>query len=337
MDLTNQPQPTASVVVVTWNAMKYVRECLLSLQAEETVSVEVIVVDNNSSDGTAELIQHEFPHFKLIRNSDNHGFSKANNVGIEQAHGKYICLVNSDVVVLQGCLEKLLLFMEDDPQIGLLGPQMVGPEGEVRRSCMRRPSIFNCLTRALALDRLPLLSRALKSQMMSDFAHNQIQEVDVLNGWFWVVRREALASVGPLDERFFIYAEDLDWSYRFREAGWKVMFYPEAAAIHYGGASSSAAPVRFCIEMQKAEFQYWQKHYSPWICSIHRAIVFLHHGLRFLGHSLLYSVNVKRVESGSKARQSWALLSWMLTGRQPKNQGPNDRVKTSALEVSPSA
>jgi hypothetical protein len=304
-----------SIVVVTWNAKAYVEECLQSLVNDKQILTEIVVVDNASSDGTPELVHRQFPEVKLIRNSQNLGFAKANNIGIRAASGTYLALVNSDVVVPPGCLGMLLSFMEAEPTVGIVGPQMIGSNGAVRRSCMRFPSLTNSVCRAVGLDRFPTLSRLVGGQMMAEFSHERIANVEVLNGWFWMIRRAALDQVGLLDERFFIYGEDLDWCHRFRKAGWRLVFNPEARAIHYGGASSSAAPVRFYLEMQRANLQYWNKHHGKTASLINRLVVFFQHVLRLVGHGVTYLVRVsERPALKGKIRRSWAMLAWMLRG-----------------------
>lgn len=301
-----------SIISVTWNGKRFVHECLRSLKRDEDIPLEVIIVDNASTDGTPDLVAEQFPEFKLICNRQNYGFAKANNIGIQASQGRYLCLVNSDVVVPEGCFRELVRFMDEHTDIGILGPQMIGPDGDIRRSTMRLPSLRNSLLRAFALDGVPWLSRAAGGQMMSDFRHNNIADVEILNGWFWVIRREALDQVGLLDERFFMYGEDMDWCHRFREAGWRVVFYPYAKALHYGGASSSAAPIRFYVEMQRANLQYWSKHYDKCTWLTECMIIFLHHVIRLFiygAYSLLPSS--RRRELVSKTRRSWALLKLM--------------------------
>ena len=130
-----------SIVVVTWNAKKYVWECLSSLlKLKELESSEIIVVDNNSSDGSQELVRESFPSIKLIQNDSNLGFGKATNIGIKEATSEFVCLINSDVVVPEGCIESMFRYMEQNQDIGLLGPQMLGPNGSVHRSTMRFPT-----------------------------------------------------------------------------------------------------------------------------------------------------------------------------------------------------
>src|SRR5271157_3260875 len=135
-----------SIIIVTWNIMRTIRECLKSLEyLRHDSGAEIIVVDNASFDGTPDVIQNEFPHVKLVRSSDNLGFARANNVGIRQSTGKYVCLINSDVVVPEGCLEKLVRYMDENPDIGMLGPKMIMPDGSVGQSVMGFPTVQNWL------------------------------------------------------------------------------------------------------------------------------------------------------------------------------------------------
>ena len=215
-----------SVVVVVWNAKHYVEECLGSLREHcSDVYSEVIVVDNASSDGTPEMIAELFPEFHLILNSENLGFARANNIGIAQSSGDYICLVNSDVKFIDDCVSPMVRYLADHPEAGMLGPKMLAQDGEVRRSTMRFPTVWNNFCRAIGLDYLFKGSRSFGGLLMSDFDHSTTAEVEVLNGWFLLVRRRAVQRVGLLDPQFFMYGEDVDWCYRFRQAGEKVVFF----------------------------------------------------------------------------------------------------------------
>ena len=256
-------QPALSIVVVTWNAKSVALECLDSLsKLQSSIPSEIIVVDNASTDGTPEATNAGFPQVQLIRNQSNLGFAKANNTGIAASKAKYICLLNSNVVVPAGCFETMLTYMEHNPDIGVLGPKMINPNGGVGHSVARFPTVWNTLCCALALHKVFRQSTALGGYMMEGFPYDRIEDVEVLTGWFWMVRRGALEEVGGLDERFFMYGEDIDWCRRFHNAGWRVVFYPEAEALHYGAASSAQAPTRFYVEMQRANQQYFRKHYG---------------------------------------------------------------------------
>src|SRR5580704_2737953 len=303
-----------SIVIVTWNGKKYVAECLDSLQAYINDSTaEVIVVDNASTDGTPELVRDSYPGATLIRNEKNLGFAKANNIGIRRASGEYICLINSDVRVHDGCIEKIVEYMKKDPRIGLLGPKMLGADGKAYRSYMGAPTLWRCFCRALALDDLFPNSKIFGGFLMPYFKMDRIAEVDVLNGWFWVTRRDALNEVGLMDDTLFKYGDDLDWSKRFHDAGWKLIYFPDVESLHYGGASSARAPIKFSVEMQRANFQYWQKHHGLTSQIVYRGIVWMHQALRLAGYSVLWlAAESKQAETGFKARRSLACMRWAM-------------------------
>ena len=310
-----------SVVIVTWNAKQYTEECLHSLENQKTsVSPEIIVVDNASSDGTDQLVREQFPQVELIQTGQNLGFAKGNNIGVRKSTGDYIFLINSDVNVPPGCLKQMAEFMEQHPDIGVLGPQMLGPKGEVRRSAMRFPTLWNSFCRALALDSVFKGSKLFGGYLMRDFQHDRQADVEVLNGWFWMVRRTALAQAGLLDESFFMYGEDMDWCRRFHQAGWRVVFYPEAKAVHYGGASSANAPVRFYIEKQRANLHYFAKNHGWAAAVLYWAILLLQESLRVPAYALRYVLfKSHRIDSGFKLRRSIAGLGW-LVGIRAKSQ-----------------
>jgi GT2 family glycosyltransferase len=303
-----------SIVIVTWNCRKFTDECLASLRAySHDPQMEIIVVDNASSDGTPELVRDSHPEVTLVQTNQNLGFAKGNNVGIRMCSGKYIFLINPDVKVLNGCIERMIAYMDENPQIGLLGPRMLGGDGKPYRSYMRAPTLWRLFCRALALDSLFPNSKLFGGYLMPYFDGNQTAEVDVLNGWFWMTRREAINHVGLLDESLFMYGDDLDWCKRFREGGWKVVFFPEVASIHYGGGSSSNAPVRFYVEMQRANFQYWQKNFGLASQKMFLLIVGIHQSIRLLGNALLFAGSKsKRPQAAGKIKRSLACLRWAM-------------------------
>ena len=236
-------------------------DCLKSVY-EQTMNInfEVIVVDNGSTDGTCEVVEKEFPQVKLIKNGKNLGFAKANNIGIKAASGKYAALVNSDIVVRGDCIEKMTDFMEQNNSVGMAGPRILNPDRTLQVSCRHFPAVWNNLCQTLGVNKVFPKSAFVSEPLMKYWSHDTERKVDVLSGCFWVIRRAALEKVGLLDEDFFIYGEDIDWCKRFHDAGWDVKFYPGAEAVHFGGASSSNAPIRFYLEMQKADLKYWRKH-----------------------------------------------------------------------------
>ena len=176
---------------------------------------------------------------------------------------------------------------------------------------MRFPTVWNTFCRALGLDRV-FKGRAFGGQMVADFDHEQTRDVEVLNGWFLMARRDALDRVGLLDERFFMYGEDIDWSYRFQQAGWRRVFFAGAEAIHFGGGSSGNAPLRFQIEMYRANCQYWEKHHGKASQVMYRCVIWLHQVVRLIGYSVLFIGKSNRAEAAFKMRKSLACMAWVM-------------------------
>jgi GT2 family glycosyltransferase len=307
--------PMISIVIVSWNAKTFLAECLESLQGSVyDGQMEITVVDNASSDGSVEMVRALFPAVNLICNDGNLGFAKANNIGIRIAKGEYIALINSDVHVLAGCLSKLVSYCERHPLTGLVGPYIKGGDSMQQISCRAAPTLWNTFCRAVAVDAVFPRSRLFNGYFLGHRDHGAVGPVDILSGCFWLARRAALDEVGLLDEAFFIYGEDMDWCKRVRDAGWGVEFVPHAKAIHYGGASSANAPIRFYIERQKADLQYWRKHHSSLSVLAYYAIAVLNHFLRVVGYSAKACVpRGDKASARYKARRSAACLRWLLT------------------------
>jgi GT2 family glycosyltransferase len=277
------------------------------------LSMEIIVADNASTDGTPEMLRAQFPEVILVETGANLGFAGGNNAGLKHASGKYICLINSDVNVPPDCLPKMHSFMEQNPSIGLLGPGMLYTDGRVHRSGMRFPTLWNLLLRALFLDVLLKRFSFFGGFLMKDFQFDRTTDIDVLNGWFWMARREALNQAGPLDTRFFMYAEDVDWCKQFHQAGWRVVFYPEAKALHYGGVSAANQPSRFNVEMQRANLQYWKKYHGRVSLFIYLLIGCLSYGIRAAGWGLVYMTKrSSRYRAEIEVQQYMKCLRWAL-------------------------
>jgi GT2 family glycosyltransferase len=278
-----------SIVIVSWNAKKYLTDCVESLLSQESSrTMEIIVVDNASTDGSPEVIMERFPEVILIQNEKNLGFAKANNIGINRSTGKYICLINSDIKILNGCILKLYYFMEENSPAGIIGPKILNSDLSSQSSCRRFPSLWNNFCSAFGLNKISPNSKEFSGEQMFYFQHNRVERVHVVSGCFMMVRRKALDQVGYLDDQFFMYSEDIDWCKRFWDAGWEVAFSPNARAIHYGGASSSNSPIKFSVEQEKAILQYWAKHHSRPAQSTIFLIIFIKHVVRILLGSLLY-------------------------------------------------
>jgi GT2 family glycosyltransferase len=272
-----------SVVIVAWKAKRYLELCLDSLaSAPPRRSMEVRVVDNASDDGTSEMVETRYPWVKLIKSTENLGFSKGNNVAIRQCQGRYIALVNPDVVVLPGCLDALADFLDEHPQVGNVGPRVLNPDRTLQSSCRRFPTLWNNFCSATGLASIFKGSRFFAGEHMFYFPHDRTQAVDVLVGCFSMIRRAAFEAVGLLDEDLFMYGDDVDWCRRCRNAGWEVVFFPGAQAIHDRGKTTAPYPVRFALEQQRSVIHYWRKHHSGAAVLGIRAIMAFHHLIRYM-------------------------------------------------------
>jgi GT2 family glycosyltransferase len=310
-----------SVVIVGWNARHYLELCLESLAAAPPRrSVEIFVVDNASTDGSTEMIEVRFPHVKLIRSSENLGFAKGNNVAIRQCRGRYIALVNPDVIVLPGCLDSLADFLERNPKVGNVGPRVLNPDRTLQCSCRRFPTLWNNFCSATGLATAFKGSRFFFGEHMFSFPHDQTMAVDILVGCFSMVRREAFAAVGLLDEDLFMYGDDVDWCRRCWNAGWQVVFYPGAEAIHDRGKITAPYPVRFAVAQQRSVIHYWTKHHGFFGAWGFRGILFFNHFLRYTFAALGLRHSQGSAQNEVRKKVSGACLRELLSGSFP-NKG----------------
>ena len=240
-----------SVVVVTWNAAAWIERCLESVSGHET-----IVVDHGSTDGTVELVRERFPAARLIE-QENRGMGGGNNAGMRVARGRYVFLLNSDAWVEGDGLERLVAFADAHPYVAVVGPRLRNPDGSLQRSVRGDPTLWRLATEYLFLRKLAPRSDLFNGYYGGGFEHDATREVESLQGAALLVRREAADAVGLFDEDFFMFSEETDWLYRFRQAGWKVLFYPEAAVTHVGGASHGG---RLYVENLRGILRFFAKH-----------------------------------------------------------------------------
>ena len=251
-----------SVVIVSFNARDYLRRCLGSLY-EHTAGIgyEVIVVDNASWDDSVQMVESEFPQASLIRCSANQGFAAACNRGIAQAKGEFILLLNPDTEIADNAFAPMVAYCRQQPQVGILGPKLLNSDGSLQLSCRRFPShLTGLFNRQSILTRLLPRNRFSSRYLMSDWNHNSIAEVDWLSGACTLLRRQMLADIGPLDEGFFMYIEDVDICYRAHQGGYRVVYFPQAVVTHHIGRSSDTLPNRSILQWHRSMWRYYRKH-----------------------------------------------------------------------------
>jgi len=258
-----------SVIIVSWNTQDILRNCLRSIYEQSgDSSLEVIVIDNASTDGSAEMVKKDFQRVILIENSENRGFAAANNQGIAIATGRYVLLLNSDTIVLNNAIDKTLSFADAHPESTVVGCRVLNTDRTLQPTCFMFPSILNMLLSTTYLYKLFSKSKFFGRERMTWWNRNDIREVDVVTGCFMLVRREAIEQVGLMDEQFFMYGEETDWCYRFKQAGYKVMFTPCAEIIHLGGQSTQKKATAMVVQLRKSILQFMKKHHNPFIYRI---------------------------------------------------------------------
>ena len=249
-----------SIVIVSWNVRELLAACLASLPR----GPQVIVVDNASSDGSAEMVRQQFPDVLLLANRENRGFTGGNNDGLKLAAGQLILFLNPDTVVDSDALPLLVDYLESHPTVGVVGPQLRYGDGRLQSSRRRFPSLSTALMEStpLAWHWPPALNSWAKRYRMEDQPAVRAQEVDWLVGAALLTRREVLDGVGPFDEAYFMYSEELDWQRRVQAAGWKIVYLPDAVITHYEGKSSEQAVAARHIRFNRSKVRYFEKHHG---------------------------------------------------------------------------
>lgn len=257
--------PDLSVVIVSYEVRDLLDACLASLPAGAgKLRLEVIVVDNGSTDGSASWVREHHPWCAVVEAGENLGFSRATNLGLRRAKGKYLLLLNPDTVVFPRALEKTAAFLDAHPDVGMVTCRLVTRDGRLDPACRRSfPSLWDGFCRASGLSRGFPRSRLFNRYNLGNLDEHETCDVEAVNGAFMLVRREAVEEVGLLDEGYFMYVEDLDWCLRFRRAGWRIVYYPGAEVKHLkgrSGAKHSGAMIR-CLFASTLRF--YRRHYFP--------------------------------------------------------------------------
>jgi len=281
-------RPDLSVIIVSMNCRGELAECLASVErARGGLAVETFVVDNASGDGSAAMVEGKFPQVRLIANERNRGFAAANNQAVALATGRNVLFLNPDTVVKPGALETLVRTLDGDATVGVCAPQLLNADGSVQESSRREPTFAALLHQYTPLRLLRIFKGAYRRYKMGDFDFCRPADVDIVMGAAFCVPARVLAEVGVLDERFFVYFEEMDFCRRVREAGYRVRFEPGGQITHIGGVSAATATSNlfFCRSL----FRYIRKHNGP---VAGRAMVFMLRLGMFLREAMLLTGNL---------------------------------------------
>ena len=257
-----------SIIIVNYNVKHFLEQCLVSVKAAtQAMRVEVLVVDNNSSDGSVEYLRPKFPDVRFIENKDNPGFAKANNQALRECTGEYVLLLNPDTVVGEDSLRTLRVYMDEHPKVGAMGVKMLDAHGRFLPESKRSfPSPWVSFCKLSGLSKIFKRSKVFARYSLPYLSEDKVHEVEVLAGAFLFLRHKAVDKVGLLDESFFMYGEDIDFSYRMLPAGYTNIYFPERL-LHYKGESTSYGDVRYAKAFYGAMSIFFRKYYprSGWV------------------------------------------------------------------------
>ena len=315
---TSDAATDVSVIIVNWNTRDLLRNCLRSITDQTKVAHEIIVVDNASRDGSAEMVRAEFPDVTLIANTENGGFAAANNQGLRISRGRTVLLLNPDTIILDGAIDKMLGWLDRHPGVGCVGCQVLEGPGVIQRTCFADPNLLDFVIVEFGLIRLAPWIPFFGRSWYTNWDRRSERQVDVVSGMFMLVPRAVMDRVGVLDDAFFVYAEESDWCRRIRKAGYPCVFSPEAQIIHLDGGSKSTSQIRsrMYVQMQKSHLIYTRKHSSALGFAAVRFLYLVTSTLRLCAFSILRLV---RSDENSKARVrlARAALIYHLTGKEP--------------------
>jgi len=310
-----------SIIVVNWNTCEFLRQCIDSVYAHTRYALfEIIVVDNASEDGSVDMLRREFPAVIRIENQQNRGFAAGNNEGILAARGKYVLLLNPDTRVFDLAIDRAFRFAEEHPRAAVVGCRVHDlRDNKVQFTCHEFPSLTNLAVRICGLADLAPRSRFFGRAMMTWWDYDDVREVEAVAGCFMFVRREAIRGVGMLDEDYFMYGEDIDWCFRFGQAGWKVLFCPDVEIEHFTGESSKKCSRAMEVERRRSLMLFFTKHRGGFVAFLANGLFVINELLRLGWWGLVWAVKVARGRCAEQERSGigskFARLRFHLSGR----------------------
>lgn len=251
-----------TVVIVSWNTRALLAACLDSLRNElYGLAAEVYVVDNDSADGSGEMVSRDYPWVRLIANDSNRGFAAANNQVFGIARGEKILLLNPDTEIKPGAIRTLMQLLDKRPEVAVVAPQLLNTDGSIQRSCRQFPTFTAMFYELLGLSKLFPNDQRFGQYKMLDFDHNHAREVDQPEGACLMLRKSLLDEIGTLDEGYFMLFEEVDWCYRIKKSGKRIWFTPDAKVTHHYGQSIKQVKAKMILSSHRGLIRFWRKHY----------------------------------------------------------------------------
>ncbi len=294
-----------SIIIISWNTRDILRDCLRSVfENLGDIGAEVLVVDNASIDGSAEMVEREFSGVHLIKNGTNRGFAAANNQAMRCARGRYLLLLNSDTVVLGGVLAQSVRYMDEHFDVGALGCRVLNPDRSLQPTCFACPTLAYLFLAATGLHSLAW-PKFFGHHRMRHWRRDDERDVDVVTGCYLMIRRTTIDEVGVLDESFFLYGEETDWCVRFKQAGWQVRFAPVGEIIHLGGASADRLDERRELLLGEALIRLHRKHGGVIMAGIAWTLLVARHLIRAVAFGSV-SCFGQRSDAAARSKLHWA-------------------------------
>lgn len=297
-----------SIVIVSWNVRDLLANCLNTIdRGRGELDLEVIVVDAGSVDGSPDMVQEQFAWIQLVAESENVGFPRGNNIGINRAYGRHVMLLNPDTEVIGDALSQLVAYLDQHPNVGVVSGMLRNPDGSIQSSRRRFPTFKTAVFESTWFE--PYAPKSLlRDYYAEDLPLDEPVDVDWLTGASLMVRREVIDQVGLMDEAYFMYSEELDWCRRIKDAGWRIVFLPTAEIIHHVGKSSEQAIIRRHIDFNRAKLRYFRKYHGRTQASLLRLWLLLNYSIQLALEAGKGLIGHKRELRQQRVRAYWSVL-----------------------------
>lgn len=304
-----------SIIIVSWNVADLLAACLLSIAAgpvsfnsdADGVRVEVIVVDSASTDGSVALVQEQFPQVRLLPQTENLGFVRCNNIGLQAAHGRYVMLLNPDTEIIDDALAQMVAYLDTHPDVGIVGPHTLNSDGSTQSTRRRFPTVALAFFESTWLQ--PFAPAAMLDRYyVADAPDSATLDVDWVQGSALMARRAVYEQIGGLDEGFVMFSEELDWCRRARDAGWRVVYLGSAQIVHHGGKSTDQVVARRHIHFQQSKLRYYRKYHGPLIAYLLRVFLLLSYVWQLALEAFKGAVGHKRALRRERVHAYWQVL-----------------------------
>lgn len=300
--------PDLTIIIVSWNVRELLYACLQSVAHEQdSLSLEVVVVDSASADGSAAMVAEQFPWVHLIACEHNVGFPRGNNLGLAAANGRYVLLLNPDTEIRPGALATMVNYLDAHSDVGVVGPQLLNSDGTVQSSRRRFPTLLTGLFESTWLQDIAPQA-VLRHFYALDLPDNETADVDWVVGACLMTRRDVVKRVGMLDEDYFMYSEELDWCRRMKMAGWRVIYLPAAQVLHHYGKSSEQAVTHRHINFNRAKLRYFRKYHGRLAATVLRFSLLANFAVQMILEGGKGVLGHKRPLRWQRARSYWQVL-----------------------------